>query len=145
MADIISKHGPELKFPKDIIWLGGAPGAGKGTNTGFIMRERSLTAPPIVVSSLLNTPEMSAIKASGGMVGDKECIELLLAELLKEDYEKGTIVDGIPRTKVQAGFVMRLNDYMLGMLDNLIRILILTPILTLMPITLTLIRVRAPS
>ncbi|MEM1443250.1 MAG: nucleoside monophosphate kinase, partial [Verrucomicrobiota bacterium] len=27
-----------LWFPKEIILLGGAPGSGKGTNTGFIMK-----------------------------------------------------------------------------------------------------------
>jgi len=78
-----------------------------------ILQERGLTAPPIVVSSLLQTPEMKAIKAAGGMVGDKECIELLLEELLDEKYSTGVIVDGIPRTKVQADFVMKLNDSML--------------------------------
>ena len=30
-------------FPKEIILLGGAPGAGKGTNTAFIAKARSLT------------------------------------------------------------------------------------------------------
>ena len=32
-----------LRFPKEFILLGGAPGAGKGTNTGFITRTRGLT------------------------------------------------------------------------------------------------------
>jgi hypothetical protein len=31
----------------------GAPGSGKGTNTPFILRERGITAPPIVMSELL--------------------------------------------------------------------------------------------
>ena len=30
-----------LRFPKEIIILGGAPGAGKGTHTSFISRTRS--------------------------------------------------------------------------------------------------------
>ncbi len=62
-------------FPKEIILLGGAPGAGKGTQTQFIMRARGLTCPPIVISDLLTTPEMERIKAQGGMVGDKEVRE----------------------------------------------------------------------
>ena len=37
-----------LRFPKEIFWLNGAPGAGKGTNTEFIMQYRDLTAPPLV-------------------------------------------------------------------------------------------------
>ena len=43
-----------LRFPKEIILLGGAPGAGKGTNTAFITKSRGLTCPPIVISALLD-------------------------------------------------------------------------------------------
>ncbi|HVC92146.1 MAG TPA: hypothetical protein VND64_00570, partial [Pirellulales bacterium] len=50
-----------LTFPKEIILLGGAPGAGKGTQTRFIMKARGLTRPPIVVSELLVTPEAEKI------------------------------------------------------------------------------------
>ena len=36
--DLEEEFGVEnLRFPKEIILLGGAPGAGKGTNTEFIM------------------------------------------------------------------------------------------------------------
>ncbi|MFM8335424.1 MAG: nucleoside monophosphate kinase, partial [Opitutaceae bacterium] len=38
-----------LRFPKEIILLGGAPGAGKGTNTDFIAKARGLTCPPLVM------------------------------------------------------------------------------------------------
>ena len=46
-----------LRFPKEIFWLNGAPGAGKGANTEFIMQYRDLTAPPLVVSGLLKSPK----------------------------------------------------------------------------------------
>ena len=91
----------KLIFPKEIMWLGGAPGAGKGTNTPFINRVRDITAPPIVMSDLLNSPEMQVIKDAGHLVGDAESFELLLRELLKPVYESGVVVDGFPRTKVQ--------------------------------------------
>ena len=65
-----------LRFPKEIFWLNGAPGAGKGTNTGFIMRYRNLTAPPIVVSSLLTTPEAKKKKDAGMLVGDLKSLIL---------------------------------------------------------------------
>ena len=32
-----------LRFPKEIILLGGAPGAGKGTNTAFIAKTLGIT------------------------------------------------------------------------------------------------------
>lgn len=101
-ADLLERHGRDnLRFPREFIWLGGAPGAGKGTNTPFILQARDITAPPVVVSSLLTSPQAVAIKNAGKMVGDREVIGLLLEELLKPDYHGGVIVDGFPRTKVQ--------------------------------------------
>jgi adenylate kinase len=101
-SSLESKFGKtKLIFPKEIIWLGGAPGAGKGTNTPFIQNERDFVATPIVVSSLLDSDEAKEIKEAGGMVGDREVIGLLLARLLGDEYENGVIVDGFPRTQVQ--------------------------------------------
>lgn len=101
-ADLVEKYGADqLRFPREFIWLGGAPGAGKGTNTSFIAQTRSITAPPIVISSLLVTPQAVALKNAGKMAGDREVIALLFEELLKPDYHDGVIVDGFPRTSVQ--------------------------------------------
>jgi hypothetical protein len=61
-----------MRFPRELILLGGAPGAGKGTNSDFIRKVRGITALPIVVSQLLETPEARAVKARGAMVGDRE-------------------------------------------------------------------------
>lgn len=102
-ADLVQKHGREkLNFPREFIWLGGAPGAGKGTNSPFIAQARGITAPPIVISSLLTSPQAVAIKNAGQMVGDREVIGLLFEELLDAKYHDGVIVDGFPRTMVQA-------------------------------------------
>jgi len=90
-----------LRFPKEIILLGGAPGSGKGTNTAFILKARGLTCDPIVVSALLDTPEARRIKDAGGMVGDREVISLLFRRLLEPQFRDGVILDGFPRTKVQ--------------------------------------------
>ncbi|MDB6113299.1 MAG: adk 2 [Lacunisphaera sp.] len=90
-----------LRFPKEIILLGGAPGAGKGTNTAFIAKTRGLTCAPIVMSSLLDTPEMKKIKDAGNMIGDREVLAVLLRRLLKPEFRDGVILDGFPRTKTQ--------------------------------------------
>ena len=90
-----------LRFPKEIILLGGAPGSGKGTNTAFITRARGLTCPPIVISALLDSPEAKSLKDGGNMVGDREVVGLLLRRLLRDDYHDGAILDGFPRTHVQ--------------------------------------------
>ena len=102
-----------LLFPKEIIWLGGAPGSGKGTNTNFILRERDIDAEPIVTSSLLNSPAAKAVKAAGGMVGDKEVVTALLDSLLAPEYNNGVLVDGFPRTSVQAEVTKLMHDKML--------------------------------
>lgn len=107
---LVQERGLEnMIFPKEIMWLGGAPGSGKGTNTPFILRERGLTAAPIVVSDLLDTPEMRALKDRGKFVRDREVIEALLRKLLEPAYQTGVVVDGFPRTKVQAEAVKLLH------------------------------------
>ena len=99
---LVDEIGEEnLRFPKEIFWLNGAPGAGKGTNTNFIMNFRDLTAPPVVVSSLLESPEARKKIDAGMLVGDREVIEIILRKLLEPVYKSGAVVDGFPRTKVQ--------------------------------------------
>ena len=115
-VDLLEKYGADnLEFPGEFIWLGGAPGAGKGTNTPFIAQARDITAPAVVISGLLTTPQAVAIKNSGQMVGDREVIGLLLEELLAPMYREGVIVDGFPRTKVQVECLKLFYHAMLGL------------------------------
>lgn len=119
--DLEADFGREnLRFPKEFILLGGAPGAGKGTNTAFILKARGLTCPPIVVSALLDTPEARRIKDAGGMVGDREVIGILLRQLLRPEYRDGVILDGFPRTKVQVECLKRLVDRLLDLRSEFI-------------------------
>ncbi|MCC5839158.1 MAG: nucleoside monophosphate kinase [Opitutales bacterium] len=90
-----------LAFPREIFWLNGAPGSGKGTQTQFIMEYCGLTARPIVISDLLESPEARRLKDAGMMVGDREVTSLLMRELLQPARQTGVVVDGYPRTKVQ--------------------------------------------
>lgn len=101
-----------LRFAREIILLGGAPGAGKGTNTSFILKTRGLTCPPIVVSELLDSPEARAIKEAGELVDDREVLNLVLRQLIRETYRDGAVLDGFPRTKVQVDCLRLLVDKM---------------------------------
>ncbi len=101
-----------LLFPKELILLGGAPGSGKGTNTAFICEVRGISAPPIVISELLDSPEAQAIKARGGMVGDEEVLRLLMRELLKPQFRDSAVLDGFPRTNVQVECLKMFYDQM---------------------------------
>lgn len=104
-----------LRFPKELILLGGAPGAGKGTNTDFIRELRGITAPPIVVSALLDSPEARKLKSQGGMVGDREVVGILFRKLLEPEQQNGAILDGFPRTKVQVECLKMLFDEMMAL------------------------------
>ncbi|MFO0797784.1 MAG: nucleoside monophosphate kinase [Gemmataceae bacterium] len=117
--DLKEQHGAEnLKFPREFIWLGGAPGAGKGTNTPFIARLRGIDADPVVISSLLTSPRAVALKNAGKMVGDREVIGLLFDELLKPVYHDGVVVDGFPRTQVQVECLKLFYHRLLGLHDE---------------------------
>ena len=104
-----------LRFPKELILLGGAPGAGKGTNTDFIRELRGITAQPIVVSQLLDSPEARKLKSQGGMVGDREVVGILFRKLLEPEQQNGAILDGFPRTKVQVECLKMLFDEMVAL------------------------------
>src|SRR6516225_5298417 len=101
-----------MRFPRELILLGGAPGAGKGTNSDFIRKVRGIDAPAIVVSKLLDTPEARAIKARGGMVGDREVVSILFRKLLEPEQQNGALLDGFPRTKAQVECLKLLYDEM---------------------------------
>lgn len=110
------EYGEEnLRFPKEIFWLNGAPGAGKGTNTGFIMQFRDLTAPPVIVSDLLKSPEARQKIDSGMLVGDREVTQIILRKLLEPTYKSGAVVDGFPRTKVQVECVKLLYNKLIAL------------------------------
>ena len=104
----------KLSFPREIFWLNGAPGAGKGTNTQFILQYRDYGAEPIVVSDLLSSPEAKKRTAAGMLVGDREVVEILFRKLLEPQYDTGAVVDGFPRSMVQVECLKhlfaRLND-----------------------------------
>lgn len=111
---LVRKHGLEnMSFPREIIFLMGAPGSGKGTNTPFILRERGITAAPLVMSDLLCSPEAEEIKKRAGLVSDFIVVELLLEKLLSPEYQLGVVVDGFPRSNVQVGVVPLLHNQML--------------------------------
>eukprot|EP01084_Bolivina_argentea_P126757 224365_1 len=102
-----------MVFPKDIMWLCGAPGSGKGEMSQWIMYQRGYHAEPIRISAILSGEEIEQLKSSGKLVSDRIVLTILLQKLLLPEYRTGVIVDGFPRTKLQAECIKLLFDKML--------------------------------
>lgn len=96
-------------FMSKIIVLIGAPGAGKGTQARKI--EAELGVPQVSTGDMFreiqneDTPlakEVKEILASGTLVTDEVTFEMVKERTLREDCAGTYILDGFPRTPVQA-------------------------------------------
>ena len=92
-----------------IIVLIGAPGAGKGTQARLLQERRSI--PQISTGDMfremktLETPlarEVQAIMASGKLISDDLTYKIVRERTLKPDTAGTFVLDGYPRTAVQA-------------------------------------------
>eukprot|EP00818_Percolomonas_sp_WS_P010088 CAMPEP_0117444930 /NCGR_PEP_ID=MMETSP0759-20121206/5518_1 /TAXON_ID=63605 /ORGANISM="Percolomonas cosmopolitus, Strain WS" /LENGTH=329 /DNA_ID=CAMNT_0005237059 /DNA_START=487 /DNA_END=1476 /DNA_ORIENTATION=- len=112
IAEMEQEIGREnMRFPQEMYFLLGAPGAGKGTMERALSRELNLTSGAIVVSDLLNTLEMQKMKDNGLLINDRVVVEILLRKLLEDQYQGGCIIDGFPRSFVQSNVVSLLYEY----------------------------------
>lgn len=87
----------------------GAPGAGKGTQADIIKDKLNIPAVStgnIIRAAMKNETEAGkAAKAyveAGDLVPDQIVIDMLKERLAEDDCKNGFILDGFPRTKVQA-------------------------------------------
>jgi adenylate kinase len=92
-----------------IIVLIGAPGAGKGTQARLLEERRNI--PQISTGDMfremktLDTPlarEVQAIMASGKLIADEVTFRIVKERTSKEDTQGSFVLDGYPRTAVQA-------------------------------------------
>ncbi len=94
---------------KKIIVLIGAPGAGKGTQARLLQERRGI--PQISTGDMfremktLDTPlarEVQEIMASGKLISDDITYRIVRERTSRSDSRDGYILDGYPRTAVQA-------------------------------------------
>ncbi len=92
-----------------IIVLIGAPGAGKGTQARLLQERRGI--PQISTGDMfremktLETPlarEVQEIMASGKLISDEITFKIVQDRTSRDDCANGYILDGYPRTAVQA-------------------------------------------
>lgn len=89
-----------------LICLSGAPGAGKGTHLPLILKTYKLHSQAYIgMSDLFNTPEFKKIKDSGVLIDDATAISLLVKKLSEATFQEGVVIDGFPRTLLQADFL----------------------------------------
>ena len=93
-----------------VIVLIGAPGAGKGTQARLLQERRGI--PQISTGDLfremktLDTPlakEVQEIMASGKLISDELTLQIVRERTSKPDAAGTYVLDGYPRTAVQAG------------------------------------------
>lgn len=60
----------KLQLPKEIVWLNGAPGSGKGVNTPFILESRGLSRAVSMSSLFQNNEEIRSHMDRGELVPD---------------------------------------------------------------------------
>ncbi|GAC1483914.1 MAG: adenylate kinase [Candidatus Dormibacteria bacterium] len=89
--------------------LFGAPGAGKGTQSGFLIEQYRI--PAIATGDMLRAQrragsalgdQVTAYMDRGELVPDQVMVDIIRDRLQKPDARQGFILDGFPRTVAQA-------------------------------------------
>lgn len=105
----------ETYWPRKIMILFGAPGAGKGTQAPKIYDEIGI--PQLSTGDMLravaskDTPlgrEIKDIMKTGKLVTDEHVIRLIADRITAPDCASGFILDGFPRTQAQANALDRM-------------------------------------
>lgn len=109
-----------------LVFLG-PPGAGKGTQAEFIIRDygiKQISTGDILRFHRKEKTELGKkaqeFMDKGELVPDSIIIEMIREELSKPDYEKGFLLDGFPRTIAQAKALDALLEFLNLRLDTVL-------------------------
>jgi adenylate kinase len=108
-----------------IIVLMGAPGAGKGTQARLIQERLGL--PQISTGDMLRAlaaADIHTTQASGRLISDDVVIDMVRKRTAEDDCRNGYVLDGFPRTTVQAEM---LEELAAGQRNTLTAVLIDVP------------------
>ncbi|CAK0784866.1 hypothetical protein CVIRNUC_008071 [Coccomyxa viridis] len=106
------KYKDRIQCPREIVWLNGAPGSGKGANTPFILESRGLQRSETMSSLLERNSDIKDLMNQGELVPDTMVGDALLDVIFDPDVADGAglVIDGFPRTALQADFLKLLYD-----------------------------------
>ncbi len=102
------------------VALFGPPGAGKGTQSDFLVEKFNLgyvstgdlLRRELAAESVLGRAARDII-AAGGLVSDEIIVQILEKTIAENPYASGFLFDGFPRTRIQAyileGLMLKLN------------------------------------
>lgn len=98
----------EKYFPRKVMILFGAPGAGKGTQAPKIVSK--LGIPQLSTGDMLRGADptteagkkLKAVMARGDLVSDDIVVSIIKERITRPDCKSGFILDGFPRTLPQA-------------------------------------------
>merc|ERR1719276_826781 len=108
-ALVESKESFSKYWPRSILILFGPPGAGKGTHGPKI--ENLMGIPQLSTGDMLRAAvaagtevgkKAKAVMAAGGLVSDDIVVGIIRDRIKEDDCKYGFILDGFPRTLVQA-------------------------------------------
>ncbi len=106
------------------VVLLGAPGAGKGTQAVRLSAELGfphISSGDIFREHLKNQNDLGKLAQTymdkGQLVPDEVTIDMIKERLLRPDCSKGAILDGFPRTPIQADALMNILDEIGGQLS----------------------------
>jgi len=109
-------HGLEPALTLNLVMLG-PPGAGKGTQAERISRTRGLpkiSTGDILREAVQNETPLGCIAKeameAGRLVSDDVMIGIVQERLERDDARQGFVLDGFPRTVIQAGALDRMID-----------------------------------
>ncbi len=91
------------------IILFGPPGSGKGTQSAYLAMRAKIpliaTGDTLRAAVLAKSPlgcQVKRVMESGELVSDQLIVKLMLERLAQPDCRRGFLLDGFPRTRVQA-------------------------------------------
>jgi len=117
----VEARASELRVPREVVWLNGAPGAGKSASIPHLLSTRGLTRHVSMSTLLEHDGEARRRMDHGELLSDALVVDRLLEAILVdqpgEADDAGFVVDGFPRTPLQCEFLKLLYEKLCDLHD----------------------------